>query len=224
MSTLRQIDANRRNAKKSTGPRTPQGKAESRLNALQSGLYAQSTIIPGEDPAQLEALTADYFRQYRPANALERGLLDILVDCEWKLRRFRTIEADIFAREVDRIDPDGATEEHVVAEAYQCRKQTFAFLQRRIDSTHRILLRTLDALTRAQAARPEPLAHAVPSPALVSDLPPDQPHAPAIGFVPSFPPAPAARRPNVGFFGASASRFSAEKTAIPGFAERCTVE
>ena len=55
MATLKQIDANRRNAQRSTGPRTPEGKAATRFNALKSGIDAQAQVISGEHPAQLEA-------------------------------------------------------------------------------------------------------------------------------------------------------------------------
>jgi hypothetical protein len=64
MSTLKQIDANRQNAQRSTGPRTPAGKAASRFNALKSGIDAQAQVIPGEDPAQLEALLAEYQERF----------------------------------------------------------------------------------------------------------------------------------------------------------------
>ena len=53
MSTQRQIEANRRNAAKSTGPRSVEGKAVSRMNALRTGIHAESTIIIPEDPAAL---------------------------------------------------------------------------------------------------------------------------------------------------------------------------
>jgi hypothetical protein len=58
MPTQAQLNANRLNAQKSTGPTSPEGKATSSLNALKSGIDAWSHIIPGEDPAELETLTA----------------------------------------------------------------------------------------------------------------------------------------------------------------------
>ena len=66
MSTEAQINANRLNAKKSTGPTSPEGKARSALNALKSGIDAWSHIIAGEDPAELEALTEQFLQHYRP--------------------------------------------------------------------------------------------------------------------------------------------------------------
>ena len=56
MATQKQIDANRRNARQSTGPRTPEGKAASKFNALQHGIYATETVIAGEVPADLRTL------------------------------------------------------------------------------------------------------------------------------------------------------------------------
>jgi hypothetical protein len=66
MPTEAQINANRLNAQKSTGPTSPEGKAVSRLNALKTGIDAWSQIIPGEDPAELEALAEAFHLHFRP--------------------------------------------------------------------------------------------------------------------------------------------------------------
>ena len=49
MTSARKAEANRRNALKSTGPNTPEGKAAVRLNALRHGLLTQQILLPGED-------------------------------------------------------------------------------------------------------------------------------------------------------------------------------
>ena len=54
MTSDKQADANRRNARKSTGPKTPEGKAAVRLNALKHGLLANDVLLPGEDESALE--------------------------------------------------------------------------------------------------------------------------------------------------------------------------
>ena len=87
MATLKQIDANRQNAQRSSGPRSPEGKAASRFNALKSGIDAQAQVIPGEDPAQLEALIVEYQDRFDTSVPERRMLVDTLIACEWLSRR-----------------------------------------------------------------------------------------------------------------------------------------
>src|ERR1017187_3289081 len=61
MSTLRQIEANRRNAQQSTGPTSVTGKATSSMNALKTGIHAKSLVLPSEDLADLDQLIADFY-------------------------------------------------------------------------------------------------------------------------------------------------------------------
>ena len=88
MATVAQIQANRLNALRSTGPRSGAGKAASRFNALKSGVDARSLVIPGEDPAELEALTLDYRQTLRPVGPLEDFLVETLVAADWNRRRY----------------------------------------------------------------------------------------------------------------------------------------
>jgi len=78
MSTTQQINANRQNAQRSTGPRSPEGKAVSRFNALKSGIDAQAQVIPGEDPAGLEALVAEYQERFDTSTPECRMLVDTM--------------------------------------------------------------------------------------------------------------------------------------------------
>ena len=71
MSSRKQIEANRNNAKQSTGPRTNAGKQRSSQNALQHGLLAKQTVIPGENPADFEALLSSYEDTFQPSNPVE---------------------------------------------------------------------------------------------------------------------------------------------------------
>src|SRR5579862_5081539 len=96
MSTLKQIQANRLNAQKSTGPRSAEGKTASSMNALKSGIDAQSQIIRGEKIGDLEALTAEYFDRFQPSTPEQRQYVDTLIRDDWQLRRLAKTDAQIW--------------------------------------------------------------------------------------------------------------------------------
>ena len=85
--------ASRVNGAKSSGPRTPEGKARSSMNAVRHGLTAQSAVLPGEDRAALDELSRGLLAQLRPADPLQRVLAERVVALTWKLRRVAAAEA-----------------------------------------------------------------------------------------------------------------------------------
>src|ERR1035438_5910488 len=95
MATPAQIAANQANAQKSTGPRSPEGKSASRFNALKHGIDAASLVIPGEDPADYEALPAHYCRESRPESPSENFHVDTMLRADWQKRRLLRVEADL---------------------------------------------------------------------------------------------------------------------------------
>ncbi len=154
MSTQRQIEANRRNSQLSTGPRTPEGKAVSRFNALKSGINCKAQVIPGEDPAELEAMTAGYHRDWAPATYLERFLVDSLVRADWLLQRLSRVEAELWAHEMEsaRKSTFSKLDENApMGDIYGRTYDRFARLQRRIDSAERSYYRALTQLQRIRA-------------------------------------------------------------------------
>jgi hypothetical protein len=96
MATIRQIEANRRNAQKSTAPTSVTGKAASSMNALKSGIHAKSLVLPSEDRAELDQLIADYYQRHAPDSPEGRFYLDEVIHCEWLLRRYRTAETEMW--------------------------------------------------------------------------------------------------------------------------------
>src|ERR1035441_1475077 len=136
MATYAQLNANRLNAQRSTGPRSDEGKAVSRVNALKHGIDARSLVIPGEDPADLEALALEYFEQCGPVGALERYLVETLVQGDWNRRRYTRIESQILQE-----SPDAST-----GKAAQ-------LISRRLASTERSYFRALKELHRSQKER-----------------------------------------------------------------------
>jgi hypothetical protein len=154
MPTDRQRDANYANAKKSTGPRTAEGKAASSANALKFGIYAKSRIIPGEDPAKLQALHDDLYRTYNPQHADERILLDAMIANAWHLERLNRCFDELWNRyiTINAACPD-FDKDHPVGQAFPRHEDSFAKLRRMIDSCERNFHRSLTALQRLQQSR-----------------------------------------------------------------------
>jgi len=105
MTTDRQIAANRENAKKSTGPRTKNGKRRSRRNALRHGLTAETVIEVLENAADYAALAKGINADFRPATNFEHELMARLVSLLWRLRRATAIESGMLAIESKSMKP-----------------------------------------------------------------------------------------------------------------------
>jgi hypothetical protein len=93
MTSQKQIRANRRNAKKSTGPKTEGSKARSKHNALKHGLRSIEILIPDEDPAAYEELRQGLTKSLAPVGCLETELVERIAGCLWRVRRCGRIEA-----------------------------------------------------------------------------------------------------------------------------------
>ena len=151
MATDRQITANRLNALKSTGPRTPEGKARAALNRLNTGIHAQSLILPNENPEALQELADRYFADFQPATEDERFLVDSLVRCEWRSRRFARVEVQVWAEGMD--GPLRRQEPNAAGTGFGNRSNTLDRLDRIIDRNQRAYLRARRELDLLQAAR-----------------------------------------------------------------------
>src|SRR5271165_5953617 len=96
MASLRQIEANRRNAQLSTGPVTEQGKRRSRQNAIRHGLTAETVIDALEDADDYAAFEMAITADYEAQSAVERELVLRLASLLWRLRRATSIESGLF--------------------------------------------------------------------------------------------------------------------------------
>ena len=101
MSTLRQKEANRRNAQKSTGPTSVTGKAVSSMNSLKTGLHAKSMVLPFENLAEFQQLIDEYYHSHHPTTPEARCFIDDLIRCEWTLRRLDNTETQIVLHQND---------------------------------------------------------------------------------------------------------------------------
>ena len=177
MATPAQLHANRLNAQRSTGPRSEEGKAASRFNALKCGIEARSLVIPGEDPAELEALALEYHQQFNAVGPLERFLVDTLVRDDWNRRRYTRIEAQVL--KVLLAGQDAAAGSSLDAFTGKAAQH----ISRRLASTERSYFRALKELRRTQRERKAQEENSCVEPVAALSPAPVAPEEPPIGFV-----------------------------------------
>jgi hypothetical protein len=103
MTSYRQIEANRHNALKSTGPRTDAGKERSRRNAVRHGLTAETVIGLLEDAEDYRQFEATVIGDYDAQSAVERELVLRLASLLWRLRRATTMETGLFEIQAEHL-------------------------------------------------------------------------------------------------------------------------
>jgi hypothetical protein len=208
MTSEKQIAANRLNSQESTGPRSEVGKQASRMNALKSGIHAQSHIIRGEDPEAFAQLAAEYNAEFHPVTPHQRDLVDTLVHNQWHIRRLRAIEVDLWAAEFDEkdhftVDPknhyDVRRRQFPLRSAYQGQEKRLERLQRCLHACERSSQRALKQLHElqesttseqigfvpsTQVTAPEDRAEPSPEPQVPSPQSPIPNPQPPIGSVP----------------------------------------
>jgi len=103
MTSYRQIEANRRNARKSTGPITEEGKRRSRCNAVRHGLTAETVIGALEDAEDYKAFEVAIIADYDAQSAVEQELVLRLASLLWRLRRATTMETGLFEIQAEHL-------------------------------------------------------------------------------------------------------------------------
>ncbi len=106
MATEKQIEANRRNAQKSTGPKTAEGKAASRFNALNHGLRAERLALPHEDLDEVQAFVDAIVEAIGPSDAVEAELACEVATLSWKLRRAERYEHAVLSKRLHAMIDD----------------------------------------------------------------------------------------------------------------------
>jgi hypothetical protein len=160
MTTAKQRTANRRNAQKSTGPKSPEGKATIRLNAMKHGLLSREVLLPDEDETALVELGKRLRAQLQPVGELEGLLVDRIVTVAWRLRRLLATETSLFQeyRKETYTRQEGSLGDIVLRD----HGDRFTRLFRYETTLERALYKALHELQRLQAAR---AGQAVPPPA-----------------------------------------------------------
>ncbi len=168
---------------KSTGPRTEEGKAASRLNALRHGADARLSVIPGEDPAELEALARDYHAQFRPASPEQIFLVETLIQSDWLRRRYMCLEAAITNQALAEMEPC----ENPLGALYLSNSPAARAIERVRRHYEAAQRAWLTAFKHLESLREQEAESAI---AMALRMPEPSPAPDEIGFVPQTAPAP----------------------------------
>ena len=156
--SLKQVEANRRNAGLSTGPKSPEGKARVARNALKHGMLSRETLLPYEDAGAFEELVEALWADWQPVGAQEEVLVEQVARETWRLRRVGRAEAGVFALEgrFSSGAPTAATLSSSLGLAFtrhSRRSIVFPTLSRYEAGIERSYYRALHELQRLQHAR-----------------------------------------------------------------------
>ena len=144
MTSERQTRANRRNAKKSTGPRSDAGRAAVALNGIKHGLLSRHVLVKGESEADLVGFGKRLRAQLAPVGELELLFADRIVSSAWRLRRALAVETSLFDKQAT---PDRAFAGYLVD------AEKMIILSRYESTLERGLFKALHELQRLQAER-----------------------------------------------------------------------
>jgi len=160
MATQKQIEANRRNAQKSTGPKTEQGKAACRLNSVKHGMTAITVVLPHEDAVSYEELRANLLASYSPVGMGEEMLVNLIAVNYWRLLRARRIECAALQLQVMEVknsygldDAPSGNDDQALAIAFTEPAGAFRNVERYQTSIERSYHRAVEALRKAQNDR-----------------------------------------------------------------------
>ncbi len=147
----KRLAANRANAKKSTGPRTPEGKRRSSQNSLEHGVLANAILIEGESKEGFLHLCQAYAREYNPQTPTEQALVNKAVTSQWRALRAASLESAAIKREM-RLQAESTDQEDDPTRAMlavRALNETSAHMERltlyehRFDLQHRHAIRDL---------------------------------------------------------------------------------
>jgi hypothetical protein len=95
-TTIKQLTANRKNAARSTGPKTATGKMISSRNSTKHGFYSTAVVLPNEDHEEFLVLARRFVSAYKPCGLQEEELVRSIIETTWRLRRMGLVESQLF--------------------------------------------------------------------------------------------------------------------------------
>ncbi len=178
----KQLAARRLNARKSTGPKTAEGKARSSRNGLKHGFFAQTALLYYESPEEFVALRDAYIAEYQPSTPTEMHFVMEMANAQYRLRRVRGMEADLIQKLITRdLSVRGLSNGELQAEALRTLADSSHVLhllqryevmfRRQYERALRTLWEHRDRLEKHSASRKQtPYAKSQPSPEALATL------------------------------------------------------
>ncbi len=169
MVSEKQLEANRRNAQKSTGPKTAEGKSNSSRNNLRHGLTGHISLLPTEDREAHDAFCNELIESFNPETPMEHQLANSIAEDSWRLNRACAIENNMFAlgHQHERRELQIALAD---AETFQTQAAAFNLLSIYEQRINRNLQRNMKLLHELQAERKAQHDHALEEAKLLAQL------------------------------------------------------
>jgi hypothetical protein len=192
MATIRQIQANRANAKRSTGPASAAGKKASSQNAVRHGLIARAVVLKAESTQRFEELLASFVEEFQPRTANEHALVETLAVARWRLMRNWMLITALLETETANQDPQTGGDPVLAAMAFRKladSSQALHLLQRYETALDRQYSRALNNLLKVRGGNnPGPKPGKGPA---AGPKPDSTPHntIPRESTIPNKPPA-----------------------------------
>lgn len=200
MRTEKQIEASRLNGAKSRGPTTEQGKRNSRGHNRRHGILSSTTVLEEESLGAFNAFADSYFADIQPRDAVERSLVESMIDARWRLNRVKSVANTAIDRDMALQEPDVPAPVRAIfalagtptAHENGCTPDLFLRYETRFERAYYAALNRLTALRKGKPAFPARNDRSfLPDPALFEMWNPPPEPAPELNATPS-PEAPSA--------------------------------
>ena len=182
---------NRLNARNSTGPRTPEGKAAAAQNARKHGFAAAVVTLKNEDKELYELHLDSYFNRFEPADQVENDVVRRAANSMWKYDRLTTVETTLLEWEMIQQAPtaDAAIQDleprHIMTAAFkaQCGERSLELCRRYLSGLQRDFDRAISLFKKLKDDRPGNFINAAPPETVSQPVKPTSPPKPGLEIV-----------------------------------------
>jgi hypothetical protein len=176
MNPSHRTDINRKNAERSTGPASVEGKQRASLNALRHGLTGQTVVLPSDDLAAYQESCRQFHAELKPVGLLETKAVQTIADTHWRLDRIRAMENNLFSLGFHEHSPQISNDDPAIhcalaqAKAVEAHADVLVRLSLYEQRLNRTLTQARSDLEKLQQERRDARQKALPDAALISKM------------------------------------------------------